>query len=83
MCHGKFQTIENECIIPITMGLFFLKEKGKNYRINYFSKLSTDISDDKEMSFVSEFLNQYHPEGIFVSDICNGLFIKLFWVLRG
>ena len=48
-----YQSIDNECIIPITMGLFFLKNKGENYRINYFSKLIIELSEGDEMALVS------------------------------
>ena len=48
-----FQAVDNECIVPINMGLFFLSDKSKSYRINYFSRLSTELSDNKEMGFVT------------------------------
>lgn len=58
-----YQSVDNECIIPITMGLFFLNEKGKNYRINYFSKLEIQISNDDEMAFVG-----YNNKKLYIRD---------------
>ena len=48
-----YQTINNECILPITMGLFSLNERGVNYRVNYFSKLQAELSNKDEMAFIS------------------------------
>ena len=58
-----YQSVDNECIIPITMGLFFLNEKGKNYRINYFSKLEIEISNDDEMAFID-----YNKKKMYIAD---------------
>ena len=61
-----FQNIENECILPSNMGLFFLKDKGKNYRVNYFSRLISEMSDD-EMAFVS-YDKKYYIDNAFLYD---------------
>ena len=58
-----YQTVDNECIIPITMGLFFLNEKGKNYRINYFSKLEIEVSNSDEMAFID-----YNDRKMYIRD---------------
>lgn len=58
-----YQSIDNECIIPITMGLFFLNERGINYRINYFSKLETEISNGDELSFID-----YNNKKMYISE---------------
>ena len=63
-----YQSIDNECIIPITMGLFFLKNKGDNYRINYFSKLKFEISDGNEMALVSYNDNTKYIDDAFLYD---------------
>lgn len=61
-----FQNIENECILPGNMGLFFLNDKGKNYRVNYFSKLISEMSDN-EMAFVS-YDKKYYIDNAFLYD---------------
>ena len=58
-----YQSVDNECIIPITMGLFFVNEKGRNYRINYFSKLQLEISNDDEMAFID-----YNKKKMYIND---------------
>ena len=63
-----YQSVDNECIIPITMGLFFLNNKGMNYRINYFSKLVLEMSEGKEMALVSYNDNKKYMEDAFLYD---------------
>ena len=45
------------------MGLFFLNERGINYRINYFSKLETEISNGDELSFID-----YNNKKMYISE---------------
>lgn len=58
-----YQTIDNECIIPINMGLFLMNEKGKNYRVNYFSKLQIEKVGNDEMAFID-----YKNKKSYISD---------------
>ena len=58
-----YQSVDNECIIPVTMGLFFLNEKGRNYRINYFSKLEIEVSNSDEMAFID-----YNNKKLYIRD---------------
>lgn len=63
-----FDSVDNECILPMTMGLFFINDKGKNYRVNYFSYLQTELSDNQEMAFISNDDKRVYVDNAFLYD---------------
>lgn len=48
-----FQNITNECLLPENMELVFPSIKNKSYRVNYFSKITYDYTDNVERAFLS------------------------------
>jgi len=48
-----FQNIDNECLLPETMELVFPSIKNKSYKVNYFSKIIYDNTNNEESSFLS------------------------------
>lgn len=68
-----FQNTLNEALLPTDMELIFPNIKNKSYKINYFSKIMYDITDDVESSFLVKddkriFLNEsflYNGEDLY------------------
>lgn len=48
-----FQNVDNEVIFPDNMSIVFPTEKTKNYRTNYFTRISSDVVNNNEQAYIS------------------------------
>ena len=47
-----FQNLDNKVIFPSEMSLIFPSIRNKNYKVRYFSEISSDISESGESTFI-------------------------------
>lgn len=68
-----YENVDNEVLLPVNMELVIPNIKNKSYKVNYFSKIMYDYTDNQESAFLIEnnkrlFLNEsflYNGEDLY------------------